>query len=53
MWAIGPGWLIPAMHLMPPPQNMPQRQNALLLAGHLIYGVTLAHVFSILVRGKK
>src|SRR5437016_4600334 len=48
MWGIGPGWLVPAMHLTPPPRRMPKRETVLMIGGHLIYGVTVGHVFGAL-----
>jgi hypothetical protein len=45
VWAIGPGSLVPAMRLMLPPRQAPKLQTGLMIAGHMIYGVTVATVF--------
>ena len=52
LWGIGPAWLVPAMHLMPPPTRVPKRQEALVILGHAIYGVTVAQVSASLKRVK-
>jgi hypothetical protein len=53
MWGIGPAWLVPAMHLIAAPTRLPKRQTALMIGGHVMYGITVAKVFAALERGKK
>jgi hypothetical protein len=50
VWAFGPALLVPAMKLMPPPSKAPREQTAISLAAHVIYGVTLARLFNLLIR---
>lgn len=45
VWAFGPGWLVPAMRLMLPPSKAPKRETIPLIAGHIIYGLTVAGLF--------
>lgn len=53
LWGVGPGWIVPAMHLIPPLRRTPKREVALMIAGHLIYGVSVAAAFNRFVRGKR
>ncbi len=46
MWAFGPGLLAPSMKLVPAPSQAPRNQTAISIATHLIYGLTLAALFS-------
>ena len=50
MWALGPGLLVPAMKLMPTPARASRAQTLIGIAGHLIYGVTIAYTFNRLAR---
>ena len=50
VWLFGPALLVPAMKLMPAPGKAPRAQTALALAAHAAYGLTVATVFSRLVR---
>jgi hypothetical protein len=50
VWAFGPGWLVPAMKLMQPPDEQTPSENATLIAGHLLYGLTVSRVFAWLAR---
>jgi len=53
IWGIGPALLAPAMRLMPAPGRMPKDETALMIAGHVVYGVTAANVFAALMGKKK
>ena len=45
VWAIGPGWLVPKMKLMLPPQQQ-QPRTAVVVAGiHVAYGALVAAAF--------
>jgi hypothetical protein len=46
VWGVGPLFLVPAMKLMPPPAKAPPTVIGIGLAGHLIYGVTVATLFN-------
>jgi hypothetical protein len=46
VWAFGPALLVPAMKLMPAPAKAPRGRSALSLAAHVMYGVTVAALFS-------
>jgi uncharacterized membrane protein YagU involved in acid resistance len=50
VYGIGPGWLVPAMKLMQKPTDAPARQTTFQLAGHAIYGLTVAEIFKALQR---
>lgn len=51
VWLIGPVTLVPAMHIMPPPQQQGVR-NALMVAGfHIAYGLGLGLTFDAFTRG--
>jgi hypothetical protein len=45
VWSFGPGSLVPAMRLMLPPWKAPKRQTALMIAGHVVYGLTVGRLF--------
>ena len=45
VWAVGPGVLVPAMKLMGTPFEEPPLRTAMLVAGHVAYGLTVAEVF--------
>ncbi len=45
VWWIGPGWLVPAMKLMRRPWEEPPLRTAMLVAGHVVYGIALAETF--------
>jgi hypothetical protein len=49
VWGIGPGWLCPMMKVLLRPKTLRPSQNALLIAGHVLYGVLVAFVFARLV----
>ena len=45
VWALGPGWLVPKMRLMLPPQQQ-QPRTAVVVAGmHIAYGAVVAFAF--------
>ena len=45
VWALGPGWLVPKMKLMLPPQQQ-QPRTAVVVAGmHMAYGAVVAFAF--------
>ena len=46
VWAFGPALLVPAMKIMPAPAKAPRGRSALSLAAHVMYGVTVAALFS-------
>jgi len=46
VWAFGPALLVPAMKIMPAPAKAPRGPSALGLAAHVMYGVTVAALFS-------
>jgi hypothetical protein len=48
VYGLGPAFLVPAMKIMRPPREEPPKRTWMLLAGHLIYGVTVATVFDAL-----
>lgn len=50
VWTVGPGWLVPAMRLMRPPDEQPPATNLTLVAGHVLYGLALSRVFELLRR---
>jgi uncharacterized membrane protein YagU involved in acid resistance len=50
VWLVGPALLVPAMRLMRPPHQEPPVRTAMLLVGHLAYGVAAAATFEILER---
>jgi hypothetical protein len=45
VWLIGPAWLVPAMRLMAPPAKEPPLRLAVMVAGHLIYGLAVAAAY--------
>src|SRR5207247_6199701 len=45
VWGVGPAWLVPGMKLMQPPSEEPPLRTAMLLAGHLAYGLAVAATF--------
>lgn len=53
VWGFGPGLLVPAMRLMLPPSKTSKRQTALMVAGHVVYGITLAQLFDAQIRKRK
>jgi hypothetical protein len=53
VWSVGPGSLVPAMRLMLPPWKAPKRQTAVMVAGHIVYGVVVAQLFDVQVRRRK
>lgn len=53
VWGFGPGSLVPAMRLMLPPSKAPKQQTAAMVAGHLIYGITVAKLFDAQIRKTK
>jgi hypothetical protein len=50
VWAFGPMFLVPAMKLMPAPSKTSREQNAFVVAAHVLYGLTVATMFSRLAR---
>jgi hypothetical protein len=46
VYGVGPAFLVPAMKLMRPPREEPPARTSMLIIGHIIYGATLARVFS-------
>jgi len=49
VWGIGPGLLCPMMKVLLPPKTLRPSQNVLLIAGHVVYGIFVAFVFTRLV----
>lgn len=47
VWLVGPALLVPAMRLMPPPQRESRLRLALMVLGHLVYGLAVAGVFEL------
>jgi uncharacterized membrane protein YagU involved in acid resistance len=41
------GW-IPAANILPPATDQPKRRNALMIAAHVVWGVSLGSVFALL-----
>ena len=52
VWLAGPATLVPAMKLMRPPLEEPPIRTAMLIAGHLAYGFTVAGVYDLLDRDR-
>ena len=52
VWAFGPAILVPAMKLMPAPAKAPRARAALGVAAHVMFGVTVATLFSRLAQRK-
>ena len=50
VWLAGPALLVPAMRLMPPPPREHPVRLALMVAGHLVYGLAVAATFEALER---
>lgn len=48
VWGVGPAFLLPAMKLTRPPLQEHPVRTAMLLAGHVVYGVALARGFEAL-----
>ena len=48
VWLIGPAWLVPAMRLMAAPAKEPPLRLAVMVAGHLIYGLAVATAYQTL-----
>ncbi len=42
VWAIGPGWLVPKMKVMLPPDKEEPRTRAMVVGGHVMYGGLVA-----------
>jgi hypothetical protein len=51
-WTVGPGFLVPAMKLSPPPHKARPAATLISIAGHVIYGVVIASLFNRLTRGR-
>lgn len=45
VWLIGPATLVPAMHIMPPPQQQGVRKALMVVAFHVAYGLGLGLTF--------
>jgi hypothetical protein len=52
VWLVGPAALVPAMKVMLSPRELGWRRSALVLAGHLVYGVFVALLFLLLWTGR-
>jgi Protein of unknown function (DUF1440). len=50
VWAVGPATLVPAMKLMGKPTEEPPVRTAMMIAGHIVYGVALAEVYDQITR---
>ena len=50
VWLVGPGLLVPAMKLMLPPHREPPMRLAMLVAGHVVYGLCVAGAYELLER---
>jgi hypothetical protein len=50
VWLVGPALLVPAMKVLPPPAQEPPLRLAMMVAGHLIYGLAVAVTFEALER---
>ncbi len=50
VWLVGPAVLVPTMKLMGSPAEEPPLRTAMMVAGHIAYGVTLATTFEALER---
>ena len=50
VWLVGPALLVPAMKLMRPLPQEPPLRTAMMVAGHVAYGLALAAVFEALAR---
>jgi hypothetical protein len=48
VWLIGPAWLVPAMRLMASPGKESPLRLAVMVAGHLIYGLAVATAYQTL-----
>jgi hypothetical protein len=47
LWGFGPGFIVPRMKLMRPVSKEPPLRTALMVCGHIIYGVTLGSLCEI------
>lgn len=50
VWAFGPALVVPAMKIMPAPNAARRSENVFVIFAHLVYGLTVAAVFSRLLR---
>jgi hypothetical protein len=50
VWAFGPALLVPAMKILPAPSKASRAQTTFSIVAHVIYGITVAAVFSRLIR---
>lgn len=50
VWAVGPALLVPAMRLMRAPTEEPPLRTAMLVTGHVAYGLALAAAFEAMER---
>jgi hypothetical protein len=53
VWAVGPATLVPAMKLMRPIPQEPPVRSAVMVAGHIAYGIALAGTFEQMGSGRK
>ncbi len=52
LWLIGPALLVPAMRVMLWPKQLGAKRSLLLVAAHLVYGLSLAAAYSLLLSGR-
>ena len=52
VWLVGPAALVPAMKVMLSPRELGLSKSALVVAGHLVYGVFVALLFALLWSGR-
>ncbi len=53
VWLIGPATLVPAMHIMPPPQKQGVRKALMVVGFHVAYGLGLGLTFDAFTRGER
>ncbi len=53
VWLIGPATLVPAMHIMPPPQKQGVRQVLMVVGFHVAYGLGLGLTFDAFTQGER
>ncbi len=53
VWLIGPATLVPAMHIMPPPQKQGVREMLMVVGFHVAYGLGLGLTFDAFTQGER
>ena len=53
VWLIGPATLVPAMHIMPPPQRQELRRLLMMIGFHVAYGLGVGLTFDAFTRQER